>query len=116
MGDVSVSGMLVLILLALTSPQSELPLCLPAPLLCLRFEIDLLRLPINERQLYNHVLDPGKGRLVCLVTLRPCWGVSISDVEAAPLEKADERDSVEEKFVRSILVSSRRPTMRCSFC
>lgn len=70
-------------------------------LLCLRFEIDLSRLPINETQLYNHVLDPGKGRLVFLVTLRPCWGVSISDIETATLEKPDERDAVEAKFVRS---------------
>ncbi|XP_041795588.1 multiple C2 and transmembrane domain-containing protein 2 isoform X3 [Chelmon rostratus] len=62
------------------------------------FEIDLLRLPLNERQLYNHVLDPGKGRLVFLVTLRPCWGVSISDIETATLEKPDERDTVVEKF------------------
>ncbi|KAK2842232.1 hypothetical protein Q5P01_012432 [Channa striata] len=62
------------------------------------FEIDLSRLPLNERQLYTHVLDPGKGRLVFLVTLRPCWGVSISDIETAPLEKPDERDSIEEKF------------------
>ncbi|XP_070828090.1 multiple C2 and transmembrane domain-containing protein 2 isoform X2 [Chaetodon trifascialis] len=62
------------------------------------FEIDLLRLPLNERQLYNHVLDPGKGRLLFLITLRPCWGVSISDIETAILEKPDERDTVEEKF------------------
>nr|XP_046250607.1 multiple C2 and transmembrane domain-containing protein 2 isoform X2 [Scatophagus argus] len=62
------------------------------------FEIDLSRLPLNERQLYNHVLDPGKGRLVFLVTLRPCWGVSISDVETATLEKPNERDTVMEKF------------------
>uniref|UniRef100_A0A8P4G6V6 Multiple C2 domains, transmembrane 2a n=1 Tax=Dicentrarchus labrax TaxID=13489 RepID=A0A8P4G6V6_DICLA len=63
------------------------------------FEIDLLRLPLNERQLYTHVLDPGKGRLVFLVTLRPCWGVSISDIETATLEKPDERDAVMHKFV-----------------
>lgn len=68
-------------------------------LLCLRFEIDLSRLPLNERQFYTHVLDPGKGRLVLLVTLRPCWGVSISDIETATLEKPDERDTVVEKFV-----------------
>lgn len=116
MGDVSISGRLVLILLALASPQNELALCLPTALLCLRFEIDLSRLPINERQLYNQVLDPGKGRLVCLVTLRPSWGVSISDIETAPLEKPDERDSVEEKFVRSVLISPCRLTMRCSSC
>ncbi len=71
--------------------------------MCLRFEVDLSRLPLNERQLYTHVLDPGKGRLVFLVTLRPCWGVSISDVETATLEKPDERNIVEQKFV-------------CSFC
>ncbi|XP_042352093.1 multiple C2 and transmembrane domain-containing protein 2 isoform X2 [Plectropomus leopardus] len=62
------------------------------------FEIDLSRLPLNERQLYTHVLDPGKGRLVFLVTLRPCWGVSISDIETAALDKPDERDTIVEKF------------------
>ncbi|XP_054632867.1 multiple C2 and transmembrane domain-containing protein 2 isoform X2 [Dunckerocampus dactyliophorus] len=62
------------------------------------FEVDLSRLNFNERQLYTHVLDPGKGRLVFLVTLRPCWGVSVSDIELATLEKADERDAVVEKF------------------
>lgn len=73
-------------------------------LLCLRFEIDLSRLPLNERQLYTHVLNPGKGRLVFLVTLRTCWGVSISDIETALLEKPDERDSIEEKFVSLFLL------------
>uniref|UniRef100_A0A3B5B0R5 Multiple C2 and transmembrane domain-containing protein 2-like n=1 Tax=Stegastes partitus TaxID=144197 RepID=A0A3B5B0R5_9TELE len=58
------------------------------------FEVDLSRLPLNERQFYTHVLDPGKGKLVFLVTLRPCWGVSISDIETAPLTKPDERDMV----------------------
>lgn len=72
-------------------------------LLCLRFEIDLSRLPINERQFYNHVLDPGKGRLVFLVTQRPCWGVSISDIETATLEKPYERDTILERFVSSSL-------------
>nr|XP_020466859.1 multiple C2 and transmembrane domain-containing protein 2-like isoform X2 [Monopterus albus] len=62
------------------------------------FEIDLSSLPLNERQLHTHVLDPGKGSLVFLVTPRSCWGVSISDIEAAPLEKPDERDAVENKF------------------
>lgn len=38
-----------------------------------------------------------------LVTLRPCWGVSISDVGAAPLEKADEKDVIVEKFVSLFL-------------
>ncbi|XP_045893376.1 multiple C2 and transmembrane domain-containing protein 2 [Micropterus dolomieu] len=61
-------------------------------------EIDLSRLSLNERQLYTNVLDPGKGRLVILATLRPCWGVSISDIESATLENPDERDTVLQKF------------------
>lgn len=70
-------------------------------LLCLRFEIDLLRLPLNERQLYTHVLDPGKGRLVFLVTLTPCWGVSVCDIETASL--GNERDTIKEKLVSFFL-------------
>uniref|UniRef100_A0A8C6WW79 Multiple C2 domains, transmembrane 2a n=1 Tax=Neogobius melanostomus TaxID=47308 RepID=A0A8C6WW79_9GOBI len=61
-------------------------------------EVDLLRLPLNEQQLHTNVLNPGKGQLVFLLTLRPCWGVSISDMEAAPLEKPEERESIEERF------------------
>ncbi|XP_068595146.1 multiple C2 and transmembrane domain-containing protein 2 [Brachionichthys hirsutus] len=62
------------------------------------FDIDLSRLPLNESQLYTHVLNPGKGGLVFLATLRPCWGVSISDIETATLEKPDERDEILQKF------------------
>ncbi|XP_068170218.1 multiple C2 and transmembrane domain-containing protein 2 isoform X2 [Antennarius striatus] len=62
------------------------------------FEIDLSRLPLNESQLYTHVLNPGKGRLVFLATLRPCWGVSISDIETATLEKPVEKDEILQKF------------------
>ncbi|MEQ2206790.1 hypothetical protein XENOCAPTIV_002931, partial [Xenoophorus captivus] len=62
------------------------------------FEVDVSRLPLNERQLYTHVLDPGKGKLVFLVTLRPCWGVSISDTDNPTLVNQDERDSVMERF------------------
>ncbi|XP_062246630.1 multiple C2 and transmembrane domain-containing protein 2 isoform X2 [Platichthys flesus] len=62
------------------------------------FEVDLSRLSFNERHLYTHVLNPGKGRLVFLVTLRPCWGVSISDIEIAALEKSDERHKIVERF------------------
>lgn len=68
-------------------------------LICLRFEIDLSRLPVKESQLYTHVLNPGKGRLVLLVTLTPCWGVSVSDIHTAPLDQPDEKDSIVEKFV-----------------
>ncbi|XP_077424850.1 multiple C2 and transmembrane domain-containing protein 2-like [Vanacampus margaritifer] len=62
------------------------------------FEVDISNLVFNERQLYTQMLDPGKGRLVFLVTLLRCWGVSVSDIETAPLEKPDERDSMVETF------------------
>uniref|UniRef100_A0A8D3BVT4 Multiple C2 domains, transmembrane 2a n=1 Tax=Scophthalmus maximus TaxID=52904 RepID=A0A8D3BVT4_SCOMX len=62
------------------------------------FEVDLSTLSFNERHLYTHVLNPGKGRLVFLATLRQCWGVSISDMEIAPLEKPDEKDTIVERF------------------
>ncbi|XP_034032447.1 multiple C2 and transmembrane domain-containing protein 2 isoform X2 [Thalassophryne amazonica] len=61
-------------------------------------EIDPSRLRLNKKQFYNNVLNPGKGRLVFLVTPRPCWGVSLSDIQAAPLEQVEERNAVEEKF------------------
>ncbi|XP_029377993.1 multiple C2 and transmembrane domain-containing protein 2 isoform X1 [Echeneis naucrates] len=62
------------------------------------FEIDLSGISPNEKQLYTHALDPGKGRLVFLVTLRPCWGISMSDIGAAPLDKTVEKDTIIEKF------------------
>ncbi|XP_037538806.1 multiple C2 and transmembrane domain-containing protein 2 [Nematolebias whitei] len=61
-------------------------------------EVDVSRLPLNERQLYTHVLDPGKGKLVFLVTQRPCWGVSITDADKPTLGIQEERDAVMEKF------------------
>ncbi|KAF7224495.1 multiple C2 and transmembrane domain-containing protein 2 isoform X2 [Nothobranchius furzeri] len=62
------------------------------------FEVDVSRLPVNERQLCTNVLDPGKGKLVVLVTQTPCWGVSITDTENATLGNQDERDSVTDSF------------------
>ncbi|KAJ0029182.1 hypothetical protein NQD34_004179, partial [Periophthalmus magnuspinnatus] len=61
-------------------------------------EVDLSRLPLNEAQLCTNVLNPGKGRLVFLVNLRPVWGVSVTDMESAPLEKLEERESIEDRF------------------
>ncbi|KAL4005836.1 hypothetical protein ACER0C_005549 [Sarotherodon galilaeus] len=61
-------------------------------------EVDVSRLTVNERQLYSYMLNPGKGRVVFLITLRSVWGVSISDIENATLSKPDEKDEVVEKF------------------
>lgn len=62
------------------------------------FEVDVLRLPLNERQLYTNVLDPGKGKLIFLVTLKPCWGVSMSDADNPTLANQDEREAVMERY------------------
>ncbi|XP_036005972.1 multiple C2 and transmembrane domain-containing protein 2 [Fundulus heteroclitus] len=62
------------------------------------FEVDVARLPLNERQHCTNVLDPGKGKLFFLVTLRPCWGVSISDAENPTYANQEERDQVMERL------------------
>ncbi|XP_071344283.1 multiple C2 and transmembrane domain-containing protein 2-like isoform X2 [Trachinotus anak] len=56
-------------------------------------EVDLSRVPFNERQLFTHTLEHGRGRLVFLLTLNTCSGVSISDLCAAPLDEAHERQN-----------------------
>lgn len=71
-----------------------------SPFLCARLEVDVSTLTVNEKQLYSYMLNPGKGRVVFLITLRSVWGVSISDIENATLSKPDEKDEVVAKFVR----------------
>ncbi|XP_070703279.1 multiple C2 and transmembrane domain-containing protein 2-like isoform X2 [Pempheris klunzingeri] len=54
-------------------------------------EVDLSRVPFNQRQLFTNTLDQGRGRLVFLLTLNTCSGVSISDLCAAPLDEPHEK-------------------------
>lgn len=61
-------------------------------------EVDVSTLTVNEKQLYSYMLNPGKGRVVFLITLRSVWGVSISDIENATLSKPDEKDEVVAKL------------------
>ncbi|KAI1889452.1 hypothetical protein AGOR_G00163020 [Albula goreensis] len=61
-------------------------------------EVDLSRVPVNQQQLFTRVLDQGRGRVVFLVTLAPCSGVSISDLFAPPLEDPLERDNMLHKY------------------
>ncbi|KAF1392383.1 hypothetical protein PFLUV_G00027280 [Perca fluviatilis] len=56
-------------------------------------EVDLSKVPFNQRQLYTHALDQGRGRLVFLLTLNTCSGVSISDLCAAPLDEPHEQQN-----------------------
>ncbi|XP_053172284.1 multiple C2 and transmembrane domain-containing protein 2 isoform X1 [Scomber japonicus] len=56
-------------------------------------EVDLSRIPISKRHLFTLTLDQGRGRLVFLVTITTCSGVSISDLFAAPLDEPQERQN-----------------------
>lgn len=65
----------------------------------LRLDIDLTSLPVNQRQLYTRALDEDKGRLVFLVTLTPCFGASISDIQSAPLDNPTTFEEMQAKYV-----------------
>nr|XP_019935884.1 PREDICTED: multiple C2 and transmembrane domain-containing protein 2-like isoform X2 [Paralichthys olivaceus] len=56
-------------------------------------DVNLSRVPLNQRQLFTNSLVPGRGRLVFLLTLNTCSGVSISDLCAAPLEEPQEQQN-----------------------
>ncbi|KAF4101412.1 multiple C2 and transmembrane domain-containing protein 2 [Onychostoma macrolepis] len=61
-------------------------------------DIDVTRLPVNQRQLYTRALDEDKGRLVFLVTLTPCSGASISDIQSAPLDNPTTFEEMQKKY------------------
>ncbi|XP_028812800.1 multiple C2 and transmembrane domain-containing protein 2 isoform X2 [Denticeps clupeoides] len=61
-------------------------------------EVDLSGLPVGQRQLYTCVLSHGRGRVIFLITLNPCSGVSISDLCAPPLEEPNEREFMYNKY------------------
>lgn len=71
-----------------------------------RCEVDLSRIPVNQRQLFTHTLDPGRGYLVFLLTVNSCSGVSISDLCAAPLDEPHERQNKLDNYVSSCTVVS----------
>ncbi|XP_058485330.1 multiple C2 and transmembrane domain-containing protein 2-like isoform X2 [Solea solea] len=62
------------------------------------FEVDLSRVTYNQRQLFTHSLDQGRGCLVYLLTLETCSGVSISDLCAAPLDEPQEQQNQLENY------------------
>lgn len=64
-----------------------------------RWEVDLSRVPFNQRQLFTHTMGQGRGRLVFLVTLNTSSGVSISDLCAAPLDEPQERQNQVDNYV-----------------
>uniref|UniRef100_A0A674CKD7 Multiple C2 and transmembrane domain-containing protein 2-like n=1 Tax=Salmo trutta TaxID=8032 RepID=A0A674CKD7_SALTR len=61
-------------------------------------EVDLSSVLPNQSQLFTRVLKEGKGRVVFLITLSTCSGVSISDMCAPPLEDPQERENTLDKY------------------
>ncbi|XP_016140398.1 multiple C2 and transmembrane domain-containing protein 2 isoform X1 [Sinocyclocheilus grahami] len=61
-------------------------------------EIDLSGLPVNESTLFTCELDPGRGRVVFLVTPIPCTGASITDLVTPALEEPHERLNMLVKY------------------
>ncbi|XP_007246197.2 multiple C2 and transmembrane domain-containing protein 2 isoform X1 [Astyanax mexicanus] len=61
-------------------------------------EVNLSMLSVNKPQLFTSALELGRGRVVFLVTLTSCTGVSVTDLCAPPLEEANERDNMLSKY------------------
>ncbi|TSS72715.1 Multiple C2 and transmembrane domain-containing protein 2 [Bagarius yarrelli] len=59
-------------------------------------ELDLSQLQANTTQTYNVIT--GKGRLVFLVTLKPCYGVFVSDLGSTYLENPSNYESTLKKY------------------
>ncbi|KAI5098254.1 multiple C2 and transmembrane domain-containing protein 2, partial [Silurus meridionalis] len=60
-------------------------------------ELDLSQLPANTTQTYNVII--GKGRLVFLVTQKPCSGVSISDLSSTTVDNPYTYENTLQKYV-----------------
>ncbi|XP_064191676.1 multiple C2 and transmembrane domain-containing protein 2-like [Anguilla rostrata] len=61
-------------------------------------EVDLSQVPANKQKLFTPVLDHGCAKLVFLITVSPCSGVSISDMCAPPLEEPEERENTLNRY------------------
>uniref|UniRef100_A0A8C9WIS4 Multiple C2 and transmembrane domain containing 2 n=1 Tax=Scleropages formosus TaxID=113540 RepID=A0A8C9WIS4_SCLFO len=62
-------------------------------------EVDLSQVPVNQQQLYTHSLVPSAGKVVFLVTMVPCSGVSITDLWAPPLNDPNQREHLMSRYV-----------------
>uniref|UniRef100_A0AAY5E7E5 C2 domain-containing protein n=1 Tax=Electrophorus electricus TaxID=8005 RepID=A0AAY5E7E5_ELEEL len=59
-------------------------------------ELDLTQMPLNKKRLYTPVVGAGKGRLLLLLSYKPCFGVSICELSSAPLDDAPHRDRIQD--------------------
>lgn len=61
-------------------------------------EINLSELPLNESTLFSCDLEPGRGKVVFLITPKACTGASISDLITPPLEDPEEKENILAKY------------------
>ncbi|XP_061877026.1 multiple C2 and transmembrane domain-containing protein 2-like isoform X2 [Entelurus aequoreus] len=61
-------------------------------------EVDLAGVPLDTRQVFTLSLDQGRGRLVFLVTLSACSGVTVSDLCVAPLDLPGQRQDQMDNY------------------
>lgn len=54
-------------------------------------EVNLSQLTVDQRQLFTHTLDHGRGRVLFLAELNTCSGVSLGDLCTAPLDEPRRR-------------------------
>ncbi|XP_076847528.1 multiple C2 and transmembrane domain-containing protein 2 isoform X2 [Brachyhypopomus gauderio] len=69
-------------------------------------ELNLSQHPLYETRLHTLVVGAGKGRLLLQLTLRPCSGVSICELSAAPLDEPSHCERMQERYsLRNTLAS-----------
>lgn len=61
-------------------------------------EVNLSQLTVNQRQLFTHTLEQGRGRVLFLVELNTCSGVSLGDLCTAPLDEPQQRQEQLEHY------------------
>ncbi|XP_062404869.1 multiple C2 and transmembrane domain-containing protein 2 isoform X2 [Sardina pilchardus] len=61
-------------------------------------EVDLSIVSVNQPQVFTRTLNQGRGRVLFVVKLNVCSGVSVSDLDAAPLEDLDERENMHNRY------------------
>ncbi|KAG7327350.1 hypothetical protein KOW79_008956 [Hemibagrus wyckioides] len=61
-------------------------------------DVDISGLKVDKCQLFTSSLDQCRGKLVFLITLSRCSGVSITDLWTPPLEEPHERENMINKY------------------
>ncbi|KAI5607662.1 multiple C2 and transmembrane domain-containing protein 2 isoform X1 [Silurus asotus] len=61
-------------------------------------EVDVSALKVNKSQLFTCSLDQGRGKVIFLITLTRCSGVSITDLYNPLLDEPHERENMINKY------------------